>query len=107
MIGKAAARHGSTVIVAPSVNLRMWSWQVAVPPSGPWAWPSIISEHVPQMPSRQSWSKVMGSLPSSLSCSLSRSSISRNDASSDTPASSMGLEAAGVGRPVLAPDLER
>ena len=56
MIGNAAARHGSTTISAPLWNLRMCSWHVAVPRCGPWAWPSIISEHVPQMPSRQSWS---------------------------------------------------
>ena len=37
-----------------------------MPPSGPWAWPSIMSEHVPQMPSRQSWSKVTGSWPAAL-----------------------------------------
>ncbi len=37
MMGKARARHGSTVMVSPSVNLRMWSWHVAVPRSGPWA----------------------------------------------------------------------
>ena len=64
MIGKAPARHGSIVIVSPSANLRMWSWHVAVPRWGPWAWPLIISEHVPQMPSRQSWSNVIGSWPS-------------------------------------------
>jgi len=39
----------------------MCSWQVAVPRWGPWAWPLIISEQVPQMPSRQSWSKQIGS----------------------------------------------
>ena len=82
MIGNAVARHGSTTIVSPLLNLRMCSWHVAVPRCGPCAWPSIISEHVPQMPSRQSWSKTIASLPSLISCSLSTSSISRNDASS-------------------------
>jgi erythromycin esterase-like protein len=33
-IGNAAARHGSTVTCAPSWNLRMCSWHVAVPISG-------------------------------------------------------------------------
>ncbi len=47
MIGKAAARHGSTTISAPSGNLRMCSWHVAVPRCGPWAWPLIISAHGP------------------------------------------------------------
>ena len=66
----------------------MWSWQVAVPCSGPWAWPLIISEHVPQMPSRQSWSKVIGSSPSATRRSLTTSSISRNDMSSLMPGAS-------------------
>ena len=82
MIGNALARHGSTVIVTPLSNLRMCSWHVAVPRCGPWAWPSIISEHVPQMPSRQSWSNTIASLPSAISRSLRMSSSSRNDASS-------------------------
>ena len=80
--GKAVARHGSTTISWPLVNLRMWSWQVAVPRWGPWAWPLIINEHVPQMPSRQSWSKTIASLPSSIRRSLRMSSSSRNEASS-------------------------
>jgi hypothetical protein len=54
MIGKAVALHGSTTIVSPLLNLRMCSWQVAVPRCGPWGWPSIINEQVPQIPSRQS-----------------------------------------------------
>ena len=45
MIGNAVARHGSTTISWPVANLRMCSWHVAVPRCGPWAWPSIISEH--------------------------------------------------------------
>ena len=55
---------------------------------GPWAWPLIISAHEPQMPSRQSWSNAIGSLPSSISRSLTTSSISRNDMSSLTPGAS-------------------
>ena len=107
MIGKALARHGSTTISAPSANLRMCSWHVAVPRCGPWAWPSIISEHVPQMPSRQSWSNTMASLPSAISRSLSTSSSSRNEASSLISSMAWRLEAPGVVGPVLAPDLER
>ena len=64
MIGNAAARHGSTVTsCAALLSLRMCSWQVAVPRSGPCAWPLIIIEHEPQMPSRQSWSNAIGSSP--------------------------------------------
>ena len=54
MIGNAVARNGSIVMLSPSENLRMWSWQVAVPRSGPWGTPLITMPHVPQMPSRQS-----------------------------------------------------
>ena len=84
--GNASERHGSIVMVSPSVNERMWSWQVVVT-SGPCASPLIISPHWPQMPSRQSESNAIGSSPASLSCSLSTSSISRNDMSGDTSAS--------------------
>ena len=105
-IGKASARHGSTVIVAPSVNLRMWSWQVAVPPSGPWAWPSIISEHVPQMPSRQSWSKVIGLLALVVELLVELVEHLEERRLVGHPCELVGLEAAGVGRPVLAPHLE-
>ena len=88
MTGKAAARHGSTVIESPSSNLRMWSWQVAVPSSGPWARPLIIMAHEPQMPSRQSWSNAIGSVPSAMSRSLSTSNSSRNDMSGLTSSTS-------------------
>ena len=39
MMGKPAERHGSMVIVSPSWNLRMWSWQVVMALSGPCGWP--------------------------------------------------------------------
>jgi hypothetical protein len=52
---------------------------------GPCASPLIISEHMPQMPSRQSWSNAIGSSPLAISCSLSTSSISRNDMSGRRP----------------------
>ena len=77
-----------------SSNLRMCSWHVAVPRCGPWAWPSIISEHVPQMPSRQSWSNTIASLPSAIRRSLRTSSSSRNEASSLISSIVVGLEAA-------------
>ncbi len=66
---------------SPSLNLRMWSWQVAVARSGPWARPLIIMPQEPQIPSRQSCSKATGSSPRSVSRSLRTSSISRNDMS--------------------------
>ncbi len=34
MIGNAAARHGSTTISSPLLNVRMWIWQVAAPLRG-------------------------------------------------------------------------
>ena len=84
--GNAVARHGSTVMVSPSLKDRMCNWQVVVT-SGPWALPLIMRPHMPQMPSRQSLSKAMGSSPFSTNCSLSTSSISRKDMCSDTSAS--------------------
>ena len=73
-------RQGSIVMVSPSSNERMCSWQVVVT-SGPCGSPLIIRPHMPQMPSRQSESNATGSSPFSLSSSLRTSSISRNDMS--------------------------
>ena len=84
----------------------MWSWQVAVPRCGPWAWPLIIIQQEPQMPSRQSWSNAIGSSPSAMSRSLTTSSISRNDMSSLMPGAVVGLEAPGGVGAGLAPDLQ-
>ncbi len=83
--GKALARQGSSVISAPSLNLRMWSWQAVTPGEGPCGEPSITTLQVPQMPSRQSWSKAIGSSPFLSSSSFTMSSISRNDMSGLTP----------------------
>ena len=88
MTGNAPARHGSTSMVAPSAKERMCSWQVVVGTgelARPWAAPLITMPHMPQMPSRQSWSNAMGSSPLTVRSSFNRSSISRNDMSSDTP----------------------
>jgi hypothetical protein len=85
MTGKPEARNGSIVISSPSLYCRMWSWQVAVPFWGPCAWPLIMQPHEPQMPSRQSWSNAMGSVPSSMSRSFTTSSISRKDMCSLMP----------------------
>ena len=49
---------------------------------GPWGTPLITMPQVPQIPSRQSCSKAMGSLPPRVRLSLTRSNISRNDACS-------------------------
>ena len=51
------------------------------PASARAATPLIIRPHVPQIPSRQSWSKAIGSSPARSSRSLTTSSISRNDMS--------------------------
>ena len=51
---------------------------------GPCATPSTIRLHMPQMPSRQSESNAMASLPLTTSPSLTTSSISRNDMSGET-----------------------
>jgi len=86
--GKAVARQGSMVMRSPSLKLRMWSWQAVVARRGPWGAPLITIPQVPQMPSRQSWSKAMGSSPRAISRSLTPSSISRNDMSGDTSGAS-------------------
>src|SRR5579859_362929 len=83
--GKALARQGSTTMVSPSLKARMCSWQVVVPSQGPWGRPLIYMEHMPQIPSRQSWSNAMGSLPSTTSRSFSTSNISKKDISEEIP----------------------
>src|SRR5215813_12182065 len=62
----------------------MWSWQTVVPLRGPCGMPFTVSEQAPQIPSRQSLSKAIGSSPFSSSSSFSSSSISRNDMSGFT-----------------------
>lgn len=52
--GNALARNGSIQMVSPSLNLRMWSWQVVMPVSLLWGTPLMVREHMPQIPSRQS-----------------------------------------------------
>src|SRR5215213_1498875 len=79
--GNAAARQGSTVIVSPSLNLRMWSWHTVPPGSGPCGTPSTTRPQEPQIPSRQSESKAIGSSPLRINVSFTTSSISRNDMS--------------------------
>jgi hypothetical protein len=79
--GNGLARHGSMVSESPSSKLRMCSWQAVVRRRGPCGLPSITTPQVPQMPSRQSWSKAMGSSPLAISPSLTTSSISRKDMS--------------------------
>ena len=84
MTGKARARNGSTQISSPSLNVRMCSWQVVVADCGPCGTPLIMKPHVPQMPSRQSLSKAIGSSPFAISFSFRMSSISRNEVCSVT-----------------------
>jgi len=86
--GNARARHGSIQISAPSEKWRMWSWQAVVARSGPWGRPLITMPQAPQIPSRQSWSKAIGSSLRATSCSFSTSSTSRNDMSGLTSATS-------------------
>src|SRR5215831_7873361 len=66
----------------------MCNWQTVVPLKPPWALPLIMKPHMPQMPSRQSWSKATGSSPFSIRLSFSTSSISRNDMCSFTSGTS-------------------
>ena len=77
------ARQGSIVIVSPSLKLRMWSWQAVVARRGPWGAPLMTMPQVPQIPSRQSWSKAIGSSRFAMSLSFTTSSISRKDMSGE------------------------
>src|SRR5215218_3313915 len=86
MTGNGCALNGSISMTSPSEKDRMCSWQVVVC-SGPCATPLITRPHWPQMPSRQSLSKAMGSSPRSVRPSFSTSSISRNDMCPETPLS--------------------
>ena len=88
MTGNARARHGSTMISSPSWNLRMCSWQVAVPFSGPWAWPLIIMPQDAADALAAVVSNAIGSSPSAIRRSLTTSSISRNDMSGLMPRAS-------------------
>ena len=85
IMGKAFARHGSIKTVSASLKWRMWSWQVAVPQWPPCAIPLMTSEHIPQIPSRQSESKAIGSSPSAIMVSLTTSSISRKECPEEHP----------------------
>src|SRR5688572_28930514 len=82
--GKDSALQGSTTTVSPFLNARMCNWQTVVACQGPCGLPLICIEHEPQIPSRQSWSNAIGSLPSLMSLSFSTSNISRNDISGET-----------------------
>ena len=75
------ARQGSSVMASPSLKLRMWSWQLVVPRRGPCGLPFTTIPHIPQMPSRQSWSKAIGSSAFSMRRWFTTSSISRKDMS--------------------------
>src|ERR1051326_987709 len=94
--GKALARQGSIVIVSASWKWRMCNWRVAVPRCPPCGTPLMTSEHMPQMPSRQSESKAIGSSLRAMSSSFTTSSISRKDMSGRTAFASYVLKRPGV-----------
>ena len=79
--GSAFARHGSTVIVVAVAEVA----HVQLARRGAAARPVRDAvdhqPHEPQMPSRQSWSKAIGSSPLRSRRSFTTSSISRNDMS--------------------------
>src|SRR5690606_12024184 len=81
--GKAKDLQGSTTIVSPSLNALICNWQTVVACHGPCRLPLICIEQAPQIPSRQSWSKAIGSFPSLINCSFSTSIISRKDISDE------------------------
>ena len=62
--GNAAARHGSIVIVVAVAELAHVQLAGRGAALRAVRLPLIIIPHEPQMPSRQSWSNAIGSLPS-------------------------------------------
>src|SRR5438045_8838900 len=70
--GNAFARHGSIVIVSPSLKCRRCNWQAVVAFWPPCGMPLMTRAHVPQMPSRQSESKAIVSSPRAMSRSEER-----------------------------------
>src|SRR5262249_55114856 len=81
LTGHGGARHGSIVIVSPSLKNRMCNWHTVVAGTGPCGLPLITRPHDPQIPSRQSLSNAIGSSPRRVRSSLTMSSISRKDIS--------------------------
>lgn len=76
---------------------RMCSWQVAVMAFGPCGTPLIISPQAPQMPSRQSESKAIGSSPCALSRSFSVKHLEERHVLGDVPRSVSAKGALGRG----------
>src|SRR5690606_19535375 len=107
MTGNASARKGSTVMVDPSSKWRMRSSHVVDLRRGPCGMPLMVRPHMPQMPSRQSLSKATGSLPSAISCSLSWSSISRNDWLGEMPSTTYSSKRPGAWGPAWRQILRR
>ena len=83
LVGDAASPMIGRVISDQFSSARDWPMasSIAVVQARPFL-PFMFIAQEPQMPSRQSWSKWIGSRFSVISRSLTMSSISRNDASS-------------------------
>ena len=93
-------------IVSPFENFRMWSWQVAVPVSGPWARPLIIMPQVPQMPSRQSWGNSIGTSPCLDQLLVDNVEHLEEGGVGRDVVGRVGHELAGTVRAVLTPDVQ-
>ena len=104
--GNGVTRQGSSVMTSPSLKVRMWSWQLVVPRRGPCGLPFTTMPHIPQMPSRQSWSNAIGSSPFSTRRRFTTSSISRKDMSGLMPGASYVTNFALGLRVLLPPDVQ-
>ena len=104
--GNDVERHGSTVIVSPVLKFRMCSWQVVVIFFGPCGTPLMTTPHEPQIPSRQSWSNAIGSLPSSIRLFVDHVEHFEERHVLVDVVGHVGLEPPFVVRAVLPPDLE-
>ena len=97
--GKALARHGSIVIVSPSLNCRMWSWQTVVAAVGP-VRHAVDDEaaHAADALAAVGVERDRRPRPARSSPSLTTSSISRNDMSGETSSADVVDQAARAGR---------
>ena len=108
MTGNAAARHGSIVIVVAVLeraHVELAGGRAAC--AGRAGMPLITMPHVPQIPSRQSWSNAIGSSPCSIKPFVDDvEHLEERHVGADA-VGRVGDETALVGRVRLPPDVQR
>ena len=106
MSGNAWARNGSTTIVVAVLETAHVGLAGRDALCGPCGLPSMTSEQVPQMPSRQSWSKAMGSSPAIRQLFVHHVEHFEERHVGVQVRRFVGLETAGRVRVLLPPDFE-